>query len=89
MIELNNKEQLIYYMVANLRLSRYDIRFLQNLEKISLVKKRITSNQVELVDKLIEKYERQFVKNQMFIKELSKLLSINKLMKNHYELIKI
>ena len=73
MIELNNKEQLIYYMVANLRLSRYDIRFLQNLEKISSVKKRITSNQVELVDKLIEKYERQFVKNQMFIKELSKL----------------
>ena len=73
MIELNNKEQLIYYMVANLRLSRYDIRFLQNLEKISSVKKRITSNQVELVDKLIEKYERQFVKNQMFIKELAKL----------------
>ena len=73
MIELNNKEQLIYYMVANLRLSRYDIRFLQNLEKISSVKKRITSNQVELVDKLIEKYERQFVKNQMFIKDLSNL----------------
>jgi hypothetical protein len=73
MIELNNKEQLIYYMVANLRLSRYDIRFLQNLEKISSVKKRITSNQVELVDKLIEKYERQFVKNQMFIEDLSKL----------------
>ena len=73
MIELNNKEQLIYFMVTNLRLSRYDIRFLQNLEKISLVKKRITSNQVELVDKLIEKYERQFVKNQMFIKELSNL----------------
>lgn len=73
MIELNNKEQLIYYMVANLRLSRYDIRFLQNLEKISSVKKRITSNQVELVDKLIEKYERQFVKNQMSIKDLAKL----------------
>ena len=73
MIELNNKEQLIYYMVTNLRLSRYDIRFLQNLEKISLIKKRITSNQVELVDKLIEKYERQFVKNQMFIRDLAKL----------------
>jgi hypothetical protein len=73
MIELNNKEQLIYYMVTNLRLSRYDIRFLQNLEKISSVKKRITSNQVELVDKLVEKYERQFVKNQMSIKDLAKL----------------
>lgn len=73
MVDLNNKEQLIYFMVANLRLSRYDIRFLQNLEKIIVSKKRITSNQSTLVDKLIEKYERQFVKNQMFIKELAKL----------------
>jgi hypothetical protein len=73
MIELNNKEQLIYFMITNLRLSRYDIRFLQNLEKISSIKKRITSNQVELVDKLIQKYERQFIKNQMLIKELAKL----------------
>lgn len=73
MIELSNKEHLIYYMVSNLRLSRYDIRFLQNLEKIILSKGRITSNQSTLVDKLIEKYERQFVKNQMFIKDLLKL----------------
>lgn len=73
MLELNNKEQLIYYMVTNLRLSRYDIRFLQNLEKISSFKKVVTSNQVGLVDKLIEKYERQFVKNQMFIQDLLKL----------------
>jgi len=73
MIELNNKEQLIYFMITNLRLSRYDIRFLQNLEKISSFKKVITSNQAQLVDKLIEKYERQFVKNQMFIKELLQL----------------
>jgi hypothetical protein len=73
MIELNNKEQLIYYMFTNLRLSRYDIRFLQNLEKIIVSKSRITSNQSTLVDKLIEKYERQFVKNQMFIKELLNL----------------
>lgn len=73
MVELNNKEHLIYYMVSNLRLSRYDIRFLQNLEKIIIDKKRITSNQVGLVEKLIEKYERQFVKNQLFIDELLKL----------------
>ena len=73
MVQLNNKEQLIYFMASTLRLSRYDIRFLQNLEKIILVKNRITSNQSNLVDKLIEKYERQFVKNQMFIKELLNL----------------
>jgi hypothetical protein len=60
-------------MVSNLRLSRYDIRFLQNLEKIIVDKKRITSNQVGLVEKLIEKYERQFIKNQLFISELLKL----------------
>jgi hypothetical protein len=73
MVELNNKEHLVYYMVSNLRLSRYDIRFLQNLEKIIVDKKRITSNQVGLVEKLVEKYERQFIKNQLFVDELLKL----------------
>ena len=73
MVELNNKEQVIYYMVTNLRLSRYDIRFLQNLEKIIVDKKRITSNQVLLVEKLIAKYERQFIKNELFITKLLEL----------------
>jgi len=73
MVELNNKEQLIYFMATTLRLSRYDIRFLQNLEKITVSKNRITSNQSNLVDKLIEKYERQFAKNEMFIQDLLKL----------------
>jgi hypothetical protein len=73
MVDLNNKEQLIYFMVTNLRLSRYDIRFLQNLEKIISVKKVVTSNQVSLVEKLIEKYERQLVKHEMFITDLLKL----------------
>jgi hypothetical protein len=73
MVELINKEYLIHYMISNLRLSRYDIRFLQNLERIYSDKKIITSNQTILVDKLIVKYERQFVKNTMFIKELLKL----------------
>ena len=70
MVQLNNKEQLIYFMESTLRLSRYDIRFLQNLVKIILVRMRVTSNEAKLVDKSIEKYERQYVKNQMFIKEL-------------------
>ena len=74
MVELNNKEQLIYFMITNLRLSRYDIRFLQNLEKIIVSKKRITSNQSTLVDKLIEKYERQLAKHDLFIDNLLKLI---------------
>ena len=73
MVELNYKEHLVHYMASTLRLSRYDIRFLQNLEKIIVDKKRITSNQVGLVEKLVEKYERQFIKNQLFISELLKL----------------
>lgn len=73
MIDLNNKEQLIYFMITNLRLSRYDIRFLQNLEKIILIKNRITSNQVGLVNKLIEKYERQLAKHELFINDMLQL----------------
>jgi hypothetical protein len=73
MLELTNKEHLIHYMISNLRLSRYDMRFLQNLEKICSYKKIITSNQILLVDKLIKKYERQFVKNTMFTTILLKL----------------
>ena len=70
MVELTNNEQLIYFMLTNLRLSRNDDRFLHNLEKFITTTKRVTSNQVSLVEKLITKYERQFVKHEIFIANL-------------------
>lgn len=70
MADLKTSEQLIYFMIHNLRLSRYDNRFLQNLEKLVNNTHRVTTNQVELVNKLISKYERQFIKHELFIKDL-------------------
>lgn len=66
MTELKTFEHLIYFMIKNLRLSRYDSRFLENLEKMIVTTKRVTSNQVELVTKLIEKYQRQLIKQGLF-----------------------
>lgn len=73
MSELKTFEHLIYFMIKNLRLSRYDSRFLENLEKMSITTKRVTSNQVELVTKLIEKYQRQLIKQGLFIDQILKL----------------
>lgn len=73
MTELKTFEHLIYFMIKNLRLSRYDSRFLENLEKMIITTKRVTSNQVELVTKLIEKYQRQLIKQGLFTDVLLKL----------------
>lgn len=73
MADLKTSEQLIYFMIHNLRLSRYDNRFLQNLEKLINNTHRVTTNQVDLVNKLISKYERQLVKHELFVKDLLEL----------------
>jgi len=73
MTELKTVEHLIYFMIKNLRLSRYDSRFLENLEKMAISTCRITSNQVDLVNKLIDKYQRQLIKHGFFIEQLLNL----------------
>lgn len=73
MTELKTAEHLIYFMIHNLRLSRYDSRFLENLEKISITTHKVTTNQVELVNKLIDKYQRQLSKHGHFIETLLNL----------------
>ena len=73
MTELKTAEHLIYFMIKNLRLSRYDSRFLENLEKMTVTTHRVTTNQVELVNKLIDKYQRQLVKQGFFIEQLLNL----------------
>jgi hypothetical protein len=73
MTELKTREHLIYFMVKNLRLSRYDSRFLENLEKMTVTIHRVTSNQVDLLNKLIDKYQRQLIKQGYFIDQLLNL----------------
>ena len=57
------KEHLLYFfMKGTIRLSEYDSRFLSNLLSIVDKKNKVTSNQADLFDKLVNKYARQLTK---------------------------
>jgi hypothetical protein len=64
MFEIKTKEHLAYFMQTGvMRLGKYDLRFVQNINHIALTKKPITTNQSQLFDKLVEKYNRQLAKH--------------------------
>lgn len=56
------KEQLLQFFLQDINLSQYDQKFLSNLQLIVHRDNRITSNQSDLFDKLVEKYNRQLSK---------------------------
>lgn len=63
MVELKTCEHLIHFMKSGkLRLSRYDNRFISNIETIVHQKNVVTSNQVSLLHKIVNKYSRQLGK---------------------------
>jgi len=60
MVELKTAEHIIHFMKSGvISLSRYDDRFISNLQ----ILKQVTTNQVELFYKLIYKYRRQLSKH--------------------------
>lgn len=66
MVDLKSKEDILYYMRSGvLRVSRSDLRFVMNLQTIISTKKYVTSNQSNLLEKIILKYERQFAKHEL------------------------
>jgi hypothetical protein len=63
MISVTTKEHLIYFMQCGvMRLSTYDLKFIQNLHWLAVQNHTITTNQVALVNKLIDKYKKQLHK---------------------------
>ena len=56
-----------------MRLSNYDLKFVQNLHHLSTQNKPITSNQIALFDKLVVKYARQLSKHNFGLDLLNKL----------------
>jgi hypothetical protein len=71
MAELKTKEDILYFMRSGvLRVSRSDLKFIENLHTIANNKKYVTSNQVNLLDKIIFKYERQIAKHDLHVQEL-------------------
>ena len=60
MIELKTREHLVYFMQCGvLRLGRNDLKFVQNINTNIVQNKPVTSNQVKLFNKLVDKYSRQ------------------------------
>lgn len=75
MITITTKEHLLYLMHSGyMRLSSFDLDFVQNLSWAINKKNEITSNQNELFDRILLKYKRQLLKQNItenFIKNLS------------------
>lgn len=60
----NHKEDIIYFFLkSKIRLSSHDHKFISNLLMLIGKNSYITSNQANLFEKLIKKYERQISKN--------------------------
>lgn len=69
-VKPSTKEQLIFYLIGNISLGTYDRRFLVNLESMHLVKHRpLTTNQSDLLNKIIHRYSRQLAKHEISANE--------------------
>ena len=61
------------WMLTNIRLSRYDEQFVNNLTFYTLQYNRITNNQDLLFKKVTSKYKKQFSHNKIIVEDLLKL----------------
>lgn len=70
-VKPTTKEQLIYYLISNVSLGTYDRRFLSNLESMFLTNNRpLTTNQADLLNKIVYRYSRQLAKYELSAGEL-------------------
>lgn len=73
-VKPSTKEQLIHYLLGNISLGTYDKKFLVNLETSYLIpKKPLTSNQANLLEKIIVRYKRQLAKQEISSEEAIQL----------------
>lgn len=71
---MTSKEQLLYFFLnGKISLSQYDYKFMSNLTMMISKNGRVTSNQAELFDNLVSKYQKQLTK-QGYSKEALKAL---------------
>lgn len=72
-MDFKSLEDVGTYMLINIRLSRYDLQFVNNLTNLIGVKNTITTNQDSLFRKIALKYKRQFIQNKYDINDLLEL----------------
>jgi len=58
------------FMLVNIRLSRYDLQFINNLTNLIIRNNTITSNQDTLFRKIAFKYRKQFIQHKMFVDDV-------------------
>lgn len=74
MAPIKTKDHLVYFMQCGmLRLSRYDLHFIQNLHNLIITKGNVTTNQVALFEKVVEKYSRQLSKHGLIKSKIDQL----------------
>lgn len=74
LLDIKSLDQLAYFMQSGLlRLSKYDLKFVQNLYRLISEKHPITTNQVALFLKLTKKYSRQLSKQKIFSETIESL----------------
>ena len=67
------------FMLINIRLSRYDLQFVNNLTNMIGVKNTVTTNQDNLFKKIALKYRRQFIQHKCDIDTLLTAAAVNSL----------
>lgn len=62
------KEQLVYYLLTNISLGTYDKRFLTNIQAAHVTfNKPVTTNQSDLLIKIVKRYQRQLARKELDI----------------------
>jgi hypothetical protein len=73
-VKPNTKEQLVDYMLKYLSLGTYDKKFCSNLLLVHVAKQRpVTSNQSDLLDKIVSRYRKQLSKKEIDSNEMVSL----------------
>lgn len=73
-VKPTTKEQLVYYLIQNISLGTYDRRFLTNIQTIQLTRTSpITSNQADLLNKIVLRYAKQLRKKEIDADKMTKL----------------
>lgn len=74
MFSIKTKDHLVYFMQTGvLKLSNYDLKFVQNLQHFIVQGVPITTNQVTLFEKILFKYSRQLLKHKLTNESISNL----------------
>lgn len=74
MVNITTKDHLVYFMQnGSLKLGSYDLKFIQNIFYIITNNNPLTTNQVNLFEKLITKYAKQLKRHGLTIDKLNSL----------------